>query len=79
MPTDTGDIADHTHVFFEKIVLDLMKAVGYGGWGDAAGRLTSAGADEGIDGIIHFRPPQPRRDLPPGQTLARPGRAPPKD
>jgi restriction system protein len=47
------EIADHTPAFFEKIVLDLMKAMGYGGWGDAAGRLTSAGADEGIDGIIH--------------------------
>ena len=30
-----------------------MKAMGYGGWGDAAGRLTSPGADEGIDGLIH--------------------------
>lgn len=47
------EIADHTPTFFEKVVLDLMKAMGYGGWGDAAGRLTSAGADEGIDGIIH--------------------------
>jgi restriction system protein len=47
------EIADHTPAFFEKVVLDLMKAMGYGGWGDAAGRLTSAGADEGIDGIIH--------------------------
>jgi restriction system protein len=47
------EIADHTPDFFEKVVLDLMKAMGYGGWGDAAGRLTNAGADEGIDGIIH--------------------------
>ena len=47
------EIADHTPEFFEKVVLDLMKAMGYGGWGDAAGRLTNAGADEGIDGIIH--------------------------
>ena len=47
------EIADHTPAFFEKVVLDLMKAMGYGGWGDASGRLTSAGADEGIDGIIH--------------------------
>ena len=30
-----------------------MRAMGYGGWGDAAGRLTGKGADEGIDGIIH--------------------------
>jgi restriction endonuclease Mrr len=30
-----------------------MKAFVFGGWGDAAGRLTSPGADEGIDGLIH--------------------------
>jgi restriction system protein len=47
------EIADRTPAFFEKIVLDLMKAMGYGGWGEAAGRLTGAGADEGIDGLIH--------------------------
>jgi len=47
------EIADRTPTFFEKVVLDLMKAMGYGGWGDAAGRLTSPGADEGIDGLIH--------------------------
>ena len=47
------EIADRTPAFFEKVVLDLMKAMGYGGWGDAAGRLTGAGADEGIDGLIH--------------------------
>jgi restriction system protein len=29
-----------------------MKAMGYGGWGKDAGRLTGAGADAGIDGII---------------------------
>lgn len=47
------EIADRSPAFFEKIVLDLMKAMGYGGWGEAAGRLTGAGADEGIDGLIH--------------------------
>jgi len=47
------EIADRTPAFFEKVVLDLMRAMGYGGWGDAAGRLTGKGADEGIDGIIH--------------------------
>jgi len=49
----TREIADRSPAFFEKIVLDLMKAMGYGGWGEAAGRLTGAGADEGIDGLIH--------------------------
>lgn len=47
------EIADRSPLFFEKVVLDLMRAMGYGGWGDAAGRLTGKGADEGIDGIIH--------------------------
>jgi len=47
------EIADRSPAFFEKIVLDLMKAMGYGGWGESAGRLTGAGADEGIDGLIH--------------------------
>lgn len=46
-------MADRTPAFFEKVVLDLMRAMGYGGWGDAVGRLTGKGADEGIDGIIH--------------------------
>jgi restriction system protein len=41
------EIADRSPAFFEKIVLDLMKAMGYGGWGEAAGRLTGVGADEG--------------------------------
>ncbi len=47
------EIADRSPLFFEKVVLDLMRAMGYGGWGDPAGRLTGKGADEGIDGIIH--------------------------
>ena len=47
------EIADRSPLFFEKVVLDLMRAMGYGGWGDAAGRLTGKGADAGIDGIIH--------------------------
>jgi restriction system protein len=47
------EIADRTPAFFEKVVLDLMRAMGYGGWGDTAGRLTGKGTDEGIDGVIH--------------------------
>ena len=38
--------------FFEKLVLDLMVAMGYGGTQQNAA-LTSAGADEGIDGVIN--------------------------
>jgi restriction system protein len=32
------EIADHTPQFFEKVVLDLMRAIGYGGWKDTVGR-----------------------------------------
>ena len=39
--------------FFERLVLDLMLKMGYGGSRDKAGMLTNAGADEGIDGIIN--------------------------
>lgn len=47
------EIAEKSPQFFEKVVLDLMRAMGYGGWGDAAGRLTGKGADAGIDGLIY--------------------------
>ncbi|HLJ10378.1 MAG TPA: restriction endonuclease [Planctomycetaceae bacterium] len=39
--------------FFERLVLDLMLKMGYGGSHDRPGSLTPAGADEGIDGIIN--------------------------
>ena len=39
--------------FFERLVLDLMLKMGYGGSREKAGMLTTAGADEGIDGIIN--------------------------
>ncbi len=42
-----------TPLFFEKLVLDIMLAMGYGGSQDKAGSLTVAGADEGIDGVIN--------------------------
>ena len=42
-----------TPIFFERLVLDLMLKMGYGGSRDKAGMLTNAGADEGIDGIIN--------------------------
>ena len=37
---------------FEKLVLDLMVAMGYGG-AEGTAKLTGAGSDEGIDGIIN--------------------------
>lgn len=39
--------------FFEKLVVDLMLKMGYGGPGDNAGTVTSYGHDNGIDGVIN--------------------------
>ena len=39
--------------FFERIVLDLMLKMGYGGSREGAGLVTNLGADAGIDGIIN--------------------------
>ena len=47
------NIAEMSPTFFEKVVLDLMLAMGYGGSRDESGSLTNSGADEGIDGIIN--------------------------
>lgn len=38
--------------FFEKLVVDLMLAMGYGGSRKEAGQATQATSDDGIDGII---------------------------
>ncbi len=46
-------IAEMSPEFFEKLVLDLMLAMGYGGSREESGSLTPSGADEGIDGIIN--------------------------
>lgn len=46
-------IAEMSPEFFERLVLDLMLAMGYGGSREEAGALTDAGADGGIDGIIN--------------------------
>lgn len=39
--------------FFEKLVVDLLLAMGYGDSRTDAGALTGKSADEGIDGIIN--------------------------
>jgi restriction system protein len=39
--------------FFEKLVVDLMLKMGYGGPGDDAGTVTAYGRDGGIDGVIN--------------------------
>jgi restriction system protein len=38
---------------FEKVVLDLLLAMGYGGSREEAARVTQASHDEGIDGVIN--------------------------
>jgi len=45
-------IRENSSYFFEKLVLELLQKMGYGGSGNDRGELTSKGADEGIDGII---------------------------
>jgi len=39
--------------FFEKLVVDLLLAMGYGGSRAEAGTVTKAGGDGGIDGVIN--------------------------
>ncbi|WP_394795735.1 restriction endonuclease [Armatimonas sp.] len=41
---------------FEKLVVDLMLAMGYGGPQEGAGEITGKSGDEGIDGIINADP-----------------------
>jgi restriction system protein len=42
--------------FFETLVVDLMLAMGYGGWSKDSGKATQYSADGGIDGIINEDP-----------------------
>jgi restriction system protein len=42
--------------FFETLVVDLMLAMGYGGWSKDSGKATQYTADGGIDGIINEDP-----------------------
>jgi restriction system protein len=39
--------------FFERLVVDLLVAMGYGGSRQDAGRVTGRSGDEGIDGLIN--------------------------
>lgn len=45
-------IAQVPPAFFEKLVVDLLVAMGYGGSQRDAGRAVGPGTDEGIDGVI---------------------------
>lgn len=42
--------------FFETLVVDLMLAMGYGGWSKDSGKATQYNADGGIDGVINEDP-----------------------
>ena len=42
--------------YFESIVVQLMLAMGYGGWSDTSGDTTQYSADGGIDGVINEDP-----------------------
>jgi restriction system protein len=48
----TQVVQQSTPQFFERLVVDLMIAMGYGGSRKEAGRATKATGDDGIDGII---------------------------
>jgi hypothetical protein len=41
-----------TPTFFERLVVQLLVATGYGGWMQDAGKAIGRSGDEGIDGII---------------------------
>jgi restriction system protein len=45
-------IKNNTPQFFERLVVDLMVAMGYGGSRADAGKSVGTSGDEGIDGII---------------------------
>lgn len=47
-----NQIKDCSPYFYEKLVLDLLIKMGYGGSEMANGEVTPKGSDEGIDGII---------------------------
>ncbi len=49
-------VKEQSPEFFEKLVVDLMLAMGYGGWSKESGRATQYSADGGIDGIINEDP-----------------------
>ena len=48
-----GAIKSNTPAFFEKLVVDLLIAMGYGGSWEDAGEVTGGPGDGGIDGIIN--------------------------
>jgi restriction endonuclease Mrr len=61
-------IRDQDFGFFEKLVLDVLQAMGYGGRRDDAAERLGQSGDEGVDGVIR----EDRRsgsDLRPGEEV----------
>lgn len=50
------NILQQSPQFFEKLVVDLMQAMGYGGWSEHSGNATQYVNDDGIDGVINEDP-----------------------
>lgn len=49
-------IKEQNPAFLEKLVVELMQAMGYGGWSKDSGTATQYTADGGIDGLINEDP-----------------------
>ena len=47
-----ASIMEHSPAFFERLVVDLLLKMGYGGSFDSAGMVVGHSGDEGIDGMI---------------------------
>lgn len=45
-------VMEHSPAFFERLVIDLLLKMGYGGSFDSSGMVVGHSGDEGIDGII---------------------------
>ena len=51
-----AQVKQQTPEFFEKLVVELMLAMGYGGWSEKAGQATQYTNGGGVDGIINEDP-----------------------
>lgn len=49
-------IKEQSPAFLEKLVVELMQAMGYGGWSKESGSATQYTADGGVDGLINEDP-----------------------
>ncbi len=57
LATDLLDrVRKATPAFFEKLIVDLLLAMGYGGTSEEAGRALGQSGDDGVDGVIDQDP-----------------------